>query len=146
MPVNASANRFPIDAELVLRAKGQAAVTAASTPSNNFVLPRDDSYWGFGLIPDFETAVIIEVESIVTAGGETYNFEVQVDTASNFPSATTIAARAATGVGRLTLVIPREAIRAAEAAGATHLRVLQSGTGVGRSIAWNAYLAPLVGG
>jgi hypothetical protein len=145
MPVNASVSRFPVDAELVLRAEGLGTVTAA-TNSGAYVLPRDDSYWGFDIITDHEMAVVIEVESVdTTTGDETYTFSVVVDDSAAFSSASTIVSKAFTAAGTYVLPITREQINKADST-ATHLRVQLAVAGTTPICAFNVRLAPLVGG
>lgn len=162
MAVNTSALRFSIDALTVLRPSGEAAVTANTASDNYLSLDVLSSYWNTGAVSTLlDEAFIVLVESggIQSAGthNETYNFAVQVSSTTNFAATVTVAQTtlpvvASTGTQGTEFVISvnRETVQQALnflAAGSTvgYVRVYLTVGGGTPSIAWNSFVAPLVG-
>lgn len=146
MPANASVNRFALDTDpnVLLRAKGLAAVTA-DTASGTMLLDVLTSYWDSGeLAQNLEFVIVVEFETLALGGG-TLNAIVQVDDNASFSSPTAVETRAIAATGRYVFSVTREELNRADIA-ATHLRVLTDVTG-GTTPSWsfNVYAAPTVG-
>lgn len=144
MPANASVNRFALDGDTVLRARGLGTV-GVDTASGVLNLDTLTSYWDSGVLAEnFEIVVVLEIESIALGGG-TLNAVVQVDDNVGFSSATALETRAIAATGRYVFTFAREEIVRADST-ANRLRLLTDVTG-GTTPAWafNVYVSLPVG-
>jgi hypothetical protein len=150
MSVKATANRFSLDSTLVLRASGLAGVTA-TTATGSIALDILTSYWASG--DDAEPAQFVietQVESISgTTPTITYHVQVAAASDSAFGSPVEVmVSEAISAVGYTTLALTEEMLNAAIVqlgSIAGFLRVNAVVAGTTPVVAFNAYLAPLVG-
>lgn len=138
--------RFEFDADLVMRATGQAAVTA-DTATSALGLDVLGAYWSDGeLAMPEDVALIVDVEGAPASGGateETYAVEVQVDSAEGFDDApVTLTSTMVSAAGRYVLLVARELVEALDP-NAAFLRVNMNVEGTAPSIAFGVRAAPM---
>ena len=142
MSVNSSSNRYPLDALLVLRPSGLAAVTATTATAT---LPLDvpSGYWrqppeNANLL-DFAIELLLEA---APTGTVVFNVDIAVD--AGFTTMQTVASVTVNPNSvKYTLTIDRGQL--ISLAGAAYLRVNAVLSGSTPSVAFNAYVAPVVG-
>lgn len=145
MTIKASAVRYPIDGENILRAQSAGAITA-SEASGSKELGVLGAYWNDGEIATpLQFAVVLFVESLDTSSAdETYVANVEVDSGKAFAAPVTVASASVKKVGPLTILVPKEAVEAAKPrAGFIRVNLVLGGTTP--SIDYWAQLAPISG-
>ncbi len=145
MSINASAVRFPIDAENIIRAENAGAITAAEASAGK-ELGKLGAYWNEGEVAmPLQLAIVLFVTDLATAGGdEEYQVAVEVGSAAEFSDAAAVITTNVTKTGLRALVVTREDVLSALPT-ASHIRVKVTPSGVAPSIDYWAQLSPTVG-
>lgn len=144
MTIKASAVRFPIDAENILRAESAGAITAAEA-SGSKPLGALSAYWNEGeLASPLQLAVVLFVTALdLTTADETYRVDVEVASTETFADAEVVVSSEIKKVGQHVVAFTREQILDALAT-AAHVRVKITPAGTTPSIDYWAILSPLV--
>lgn len=145
MSIKASAVRFPIDAENIVRAESAGAITAAEA-SESRDLGLLSAYWNEGdLAMPEQVAFVLFVTALDTADGdEAYAAEVEVATDDTFGDAVTVLTVDIASTGNKTILVSRDQVLDA-LAGAGHIRLKVTPSGTTPSIDYWAILSPIVG-
>lgn len=140
MPVNASTNRYPYDAETAFRPYGSAAITADGG-TNALPVDRGTAYWDNGIMTDYQFAVVIDVTA-GTFASHSYRIAVEFDDDGVFGAGNTVTELqvSPTAVGTYVIHVPRERIPA----NSRFMRVNTDVTGATPSITFAAYLSPII--
>jgi len=142
MSINASAVRFPIDAENIIRPESAGAITAAEASSSK-ELGKLGAYWNEGeLAMPLQLAIVLFVTELAPAGD--YEVEVEVASSEAFADAETVIASKVTKTGLRALVVTREDVLSALPT-ASHIRVKATPSGDGARLDYWAMLSPTVG-
>lgn len=147
MSVFASSNRFPIDALLILRPSGEAAMTASAASDSYYTVDVLTSYWASGdEASDLDFVAVFTVEAAPVGTG-TYVLSIQASTSTGFGSPVTVGSVTVSAAGEYVVSINREELIAAFGSGNTtgYLRAYATIGGTSPSIQWNVYLSPLTG-
>jgi hypothetical protein len=145
MSVKSGYYRFPQDALLVLRAQGQAGVTA-TTVTSSIQLDAQTAYWAAGDSAEpNKFAIQTQVESLAGTS-PTITFHVQV-AGPNDPNFTSpievLVSEPLTAVGFYTLTLAAEEVAVFPGGGFLRLNAVIGGTTP--VVAFNAFQAPLLG-
>ena len=150
MSVKMGANRFPIDALLILDGPANVGVTKTSSGGTTSFIALDvlTSYWAAGDVAELlDMAVVVETSAISgTLATATVTIQVAPDTGAFGTPVTIAEAPVVSATGRAVIVVDRDEIISA-LAGATvgSLRAYLTLAGTSPSITYTAYVAPLAG-
>jgi hypothetical protein len=145
MSIKASAVRFPIDAENIIRAESAGAITAADTTESRD-LGLLSAYWNEGdLAMPEQVAIVLFVTALDTGDAdEEYLAEVEVSAAGDYSDAVTVLSVDITSTGNKTILVSRDQVLDA-LDGAGHMRLKVTPSGTTPSIDFWAMLSPIVG-
>lgn len=149
MGANASANRFgPPDLNTYLQPEGSSAVTSDGASTNYISLDKLSAYWNsagdIAAHQQFDIAVYVSAIDF-SSTDETYDMQVQCDSASNFPSASVVERLSILATGWYHFGITREMLKKVESDPA-YLRLYVDVDGTTPSITYVAYVAPYPNG
>ncbi|MEQ8308022.1 MAG: hypothetical protein RIA09_15805 [Hoeflea sp.] len=145
MSIKASAVRFPIDAENIIRAETEGALTAAGNTAGRD-LGLLSAYWNEGdlAMPEQVAFVLFVTDLDTDDGDEEYTVEVQVASDDAFSDAVSVLSAEITSTGNKTILVSRDQVLDA-LDGAGHIRLRVTPAGTTPSITFWAILSPIVG-
>lgn len=146
MAIMKGSRKYQLDAELVLRASTAAAITATGA-SLTFDLGAMGAYWNGtdGEVAGHQLAVVIDVAALVTGGmtPETYEFQVQTDSAAAFDDAIITSFKlAVAATGEYVFLLDVDTLRKLDV-NAKFLRLNAVLAGTAPSLTYNAFVAPI---